>query len=199
MQAPCRAGAWNAAPAPSIIRIVPPAFIRPFTDDAMVPSPYRGALVHRFVLLCSALCAAAVHAGPPPTPDLAPARADQRRTEARAYPHALGPVQDIRIRSTRYFDADNRPCAAPPPKSRAITAHHVRMFLRKAVPVSQIDVMNYYGAFGECMSDWVDVSFADGRRVRMTFAADSGVAYLAPLVDGKEGEVYFYVCEDCGR
>ncbi len=124
---------------------------------------------------------------------------DQRRTEARAYPHALGPVQGIRIRSTRYFDADNRPCAAPPPKSRTVTPRRVRAFLRKAVPVSQIDVMNYYGAFGECTSDWVDVSFADGRRVRMTFAADSGVAYLAPLVDGKEGEVYFYVCEDCGR
>ncbi|ATG95202.1 hypothetical protein QRO11_18185 [Paracidovorax citrulli] len=162
----------------------------------MVPSPYRGALLPRFVL-CSALCAAAVHAGSAPA--LPPAQEDQRRTEARPYPHALGPVQGIRIRSTRYFDADNRPCAAPPPKSRAVTPRHVRTFLRKAVPVSQIDVMNYHGAFGECMSDWVDVTFADGRRVRMTFAADSGVAYLAPLVDGKEGEVYFYVCEDCGR
>lgn len=124
---------------------------------------------------------------------------DQRRTEARAYPHALGPVRDIRIRSARYFDADNRPCAVPPPRSRAVTSRQVRTFLRKAVPVSQVDVMNYYGAFGECMSDRVDVSFTDGRRVRMTFAADSNVAYLAPLVDGREGEVYFYVCEDCGR
>ena len=108
-------------------------------------------------------------------------------------------MRDIRIRSARYFDADNRPCAEPPPRSRAITPRQVRTFLRKAVPVSQVDVMNYYGAFGECMSDRVDVSFADGRRVRMTFAADSNVAYLTPLVEGREGVVYFYVCEDCGR
>lgn len=139
--------------------------------------------------------AAACAAGP----EAAPIQDDQRRTEARAYPHALGPVRDIRIRSARYFDADNRPCAAPPSRSRAVTPRQVRTFLRKAVPVSQVDVMNYYGAFGECMSDRVDVSFTDGRRVRMTFAADSNMAYLAPLVDGREGEVYFYVCEDCGR
>ncbi|SFD34714.1 hypothetical protein SAMN04489710_101200 [Paracidovorax konjaci] len=133
-----------------------------------------------------------------PAPD-AQDQEDRRRNEVRPYPHPLGSVRSVKIRSARFFDADNQPCASPPPRSRAITPRHVRTYLRKAFPVSQIAVMNHYGAFGECTSAPVEVTFSDGHRMRMAFAADSGVAYLAPLVNGREGDAYFYVCEDCER
>lgn len=121
---------------------------------------------------------------------------DQRRMAARDY--AIGPVRRITLSSPRFFDAEGKPCAADPAPAR-VTERYVRNFLRQAIPVSQVAVMNDYGSFGECTSDNVDVRFTDGRQVRLSFAADSGVGYLSPVVKGKEEDVYFYYCEACKR
>lgn len=116
--------------------------------------------------------------------------------DPRAYP--LGKVRRIALSSPRFFDADGKPCATQPAPAR-ITERYVRNFLRQAFPVSQVAVMNDYGSFGECTSDNVDVQFTDGRQVRLSFAADSGVGYLSPVIKGKEEDVYFYYCEACKR
>lgn len=121
---------------------------------------------------------------------------DRRRMEARAY--AIGPVRRITLSSARFFDAEGKPCTAEPPPAR-VTERYVRNFLRQAIPISQVAVMNDYGSFGECTSDPVDVQFKDGRQVRLSFAADSGVGYLSPVVKGREEDVYFYYCEVCKR
>ncbi|SDD12104.1 hypothetical protein SAMN05192589_104348 [Paracidovorax valerianellae] len=119
--------------------------------------------------------------------------------EARAY--AIGKVRRITFSSPKFFDAEGKPCATAPAPAR-ITERYVRSFLRQAFPISQVAVMNYYGSFGECISDTVDVQFTDGRQVRLSFTADSGVGYLSPVRKdtGKEEEdVYFYHCEACKR
>ncbi|GKS77836.1 hypothetical protein AVME950_23090 [Acidovorax sp. SUPP950] len=116
--------------------------------------------------------------------------------EARAY--VIGPLRRITLSSARFFDAEGKPCTADPPPAR-VTERYVRNFLRQAIPISQVAVMNYYGSFGECTSDPVDVQFKDGRQVRLSFAADSGVGYLSPVVKGREEDVYFYYCEVCKR
>ena len=121
--------------------------------------------------------------------------ADRRRNEIRAYP--LGKVKSVRALGSRFHDANGKPCPTGP--THKLKPRKVRYFLANAVPVSQISLMNYYGVFGECFSQDVRVEFVDGRRVHLSFGSESETAYLSPVVDGRETDVYFYYCEKCSE
>ncbi len=119
---------------------------------------------------------------------------EKRRLSARAYP--MGKIKRIVIGQPTYRDAEGKACPQTPSQ---VTEQSVRSFLARAEAVSQISVMNYYGVHGECVRDPVEVFFADGRRARLAFAAESGVAYLSPLHNGRETDVFFYYCADCDQ
>lgn len=120
---------------------------------------------------------------------------DQRRNEVRAY--SIGAIKKVVIKNTRFYDSNDRLC---PSEARGkLTPHRVKYFLKYAIPISQISLINYYGVFGECLSKDVDVFFRDGRTAKISFASESETAYLSSVVNGKEVEVYFYYCEKCSR
>jgi hypothetical protein len=121
--------------------------------------------------------------------------ADRRRNEVRAYP--LGKVKSVRALGSRFFDANGKVCPTGP--THKLKPRTVRHFLANAVAVSQISLMNYYGVFGECFSQDVQVVFVDGRLVHLSFGSESETAYLSPVVDGRETDVYFYYCDKCSE
>ena len=120
---------------------------------------------------------------------------DCKRNTARAY--SFGTVKRIHIAGSKYYDSDNKICTSH--GGRQLTKARVRSFLKNAIPVSQISLMNYYGDHGECTSQNVLVVFNDGRSVNISFAARSNTAYVSPIVNGQEADVYFYYCEKCSQ
>ena len=127
-----------------------------------------------------------------PTPE---EQKDCKRNTAKSYP--LGTVKRIHIAGSKYYDAENRICTSH--GSRQLTKARVRSFLKNAIPISQISLMNYYGEHGECTSQNVLVVFNDGRSVNISFAARSNTAYVSLLANGQEADVYFYYCEKCSQ
>lgn len=126
---------------------------------------------------------------------LAEEREDCKRNTARTYP--FGAVKRIHIAGSKYYDAENRICTSH--VGRRLTKARVRSFLKNAVPISQMSLMNYHGEHGECTSQNVLVVFNDGRSVNISFAARSNTAYVSLLANGQEVDVFFYYCEKCSQ
>lgn len=106
-------------------------------------------------------------------------------------------VKDIKITNSRYFDSQGRRC----PRGRGPILNRARVifFLNNSIPVSQIAVMNYYGQHGECVSDSVKITLSDSKVVNFSLSSEGKVAYLSPVVGGRETDVFFYYCESCSK
>jgi hypothetical protein len=117
------------------------------------------------------------------------------RNAVRAYPMAA--IKRIKINGSNYFDADGKPCAHD--AGPRLTKAKIRLFLKNSVPVSQMSVMNYYGQHGECTSENAEITFSDGQTVHFSLSSEAKVAYLSPVQNGKEVDVFFYYCEKCSR
>jgi hypothetical protein len=120
---------------------------------------------------------------------------DCKRNTARVY--TFGAVKSIHIGGSQYYDVDGKACTSH--RGRKLTKARVRYFLDNSVPISQIAFMNYYGDHGECTSQNVLVVFKNGRSMHISFSAISNTAYVSPLAEGQEVDVYFYYCEKCVR
>jgi len=112
-------------------------------------------------------------------------------------PYLIGPVKSIKIKNSKYFDADGRVCADG--VGPRLTEARVRYFIKNSVPVSQINLMNYYSQQGECASENVKIIFFDGRVAHFSLSSEGRVGYFSPLKNGKEIDVFFYYCDQCSK
>ncbi|MFY3383632.1 hypothetical protein [Paracidovorax sp. MALMAid1276] len=120
---------------------------------------------------------------------------DCLRNTARAL--SLHGIKSIKITSSRYFDSQGGRCRKG--LGPVLNKAKVVYFIDNSIPVSQMAVMNYFGQHGECVSDSVKITLLDGKVVNFSLSSEGKVAYLSPVVRGRETDVFFYYCDVCSK